>query len=173
MKRSIQVSGAVWAEIAKRGNFGETEDDVLRRVFGLAPESPARDRKSKGAEAAAWGRKTADAVARTLGARSINPNANEYVLDGEKVTIRCARATTNSVGVTFNMLDRIDAVLAALEADDAAFDIYRLEPAAYRDAMRLTRSKGPSSGRVGIVMTKVFRDEGKFVGNLKIQSTRR
>lgn len=37
--RSIQVSEAVWQEIAKRGNFGETEDDVLRRVFDLPPTS--------------------------------------------------------------------------------------------------------------------------------------
>ena len=31
----IWVSDAVWEEIAKRGKFGETEDDVLRRVFGI------------------------------------------------------------------------------------------------------------------------------------------
>lgn len=36
--RSIRVSGVVWNAIAERGRFGETEDDVLRRVFGLAPE---------------------------------------------------------------------------------------------------------------------------------------
>ena len=33
--RTIRVSDEVWDEIAKRGKFGETEDDVLRRVFGL------------------------------------------------------------------------------------------------------------------------------------------
>ena len=33
--RTIKVSENVWNEIAKRGKFGETEDDVLKRVFGL------------------------------------------------------------------------------------------------------------------------------------------
>ena len=35
--RTIRISEKVWDEIAKRGKFGETPDDVLRRVFNLAP----------------------------------------------------------------------------------------------------------------------------------------
>jgi negative regulator of replication initiation len=37
--RTIRVSEKVWDEIAKRGKFGETPDDVLKRVFNLSPES--------------------------------------------------------------------------------------------------------------------------------------
>ena len=33
--RTIRISEGVWNEIAKRGKFGETPDDVLRRVFDL------------------------------------------------------------------------------------------------------------------------------------------
>ena len=33
--RTIRISEEVWNEIAKRGKFGETPDDVLRRVFNL------------------------------------------------------------------------------------------------------------------------------------------
>ncbi len=33
--RTIRISEEVWQEIAKRGVFGETPDDVLRRVFEL------------------------------------------------------------------------------------------------------------------------------------------
>jgi hypothetical protein len=33
--RTIRISEPVWQAIAERGNFGETEDDVLRRVFNL------------------------------------------------------------------------------------------------------------------------------------------
>ena len=33
--RTIRISDEVWDEIAKRGRFRETEEDVLRRVFGL------------------------------------------------------------------------------------------------------------------------------------------
>lgn len=37
--RTIRISEEVWKEIAKLGKFGETEDDVLRRVFGLDPQA--------------------------------------------------------------------------------------------------------------------------------------
>lgn len=33
--RTIRISEEVWEAIAARGKFGETEDDVLRRVFDL------------------------------------------------------------------------------------------------------------------------------------------
>jgi negative regulator of replication initiation len=37
--KSISISQPVWDAIASRGKFGETEDDVLRRVFGLSPST--------------------------------------------------------------------------------------------------------------------------------------
>jgi len=37
--RTIRISEEVWDEIAKRGKFGETPDDVLRRVFSLNKNS--------------------------------------------------------------------------------------------------------------------------------------
>jgi hypothetical protein len=33
--RTIRISDEVWDNIAERGVFGETPDDVLRRVFGI------------------------------------------------------------------------------------------------------------------------------------------
>lgn len=33
--RTIRISDEVWEEIAKRGKFSETEDDVLRRIFEI------------------------------------------------------------------------------------------------------------------------------------------
>jgi len=37
--RTINISEPVWLAIAALGKFGETEDDVLRRVFNLPPMS--------------------------------------------------------------------------------------------------------------------------------------
>jgi negative regulator of replication initiation len=37
--RTIRISEEVYGEIAKRGSFGETPDDVLRRVFKLPNKS--------------------------------------------------------------------------------------------------------------------------------------
>ena len=39
--RSIRISDEVWEAIAAKGRFGETEDDVLRRVFGVKDEGLA------------------------------------------------------------------------------------------------------------------------------------
>jgi hypothetical protein len=44
--RTIRISVEVWDEIAKRGKFGETEDDVLRRVFGLKSEEGGQEGNS-------------------------------------------------------------------------------------------------------------------------------
>lgn len=33
--RTVRISDEVWEEIAERGRFGETVDDVLRRVFEI------------------------------------------------------------------------------------------------------------------------------------------
>ncbi len=46
--RRIKISDAVWEAIAERGKFGETENDVLRQVFGLAPEQTAERLMSSG-----------------------------------------------------------------------------------------------------------------------------
>lgn len=44
--RMIRITDDVWRAIAARGMFGETEDDVLRRVFEL--EEPAMKVRSIG-----------------------------------------------------------------------------------------------------------------------------
>ncbi len=39
--RTIRISDDVWQEIAKRGKFGETEDEVLKRVFRIESDESA------------------------------------------------------------------------------------------------------------------------------------
>ena len=57
--RTVRVSDGVWDEIAKRGKFGETVDDVLRRVFGI--EGGGTHEGGQGPKASSgrkWGRKS-------------------------------------------------------------------------------------------------------------------
>lgn len=44
--RTIRITDEVWQAIAAKGTFGETEDDVLRRVFEL--EEPATKLRAMG-----------------------------------------------------------------------------------------------------------------------------
>ena len=47
--RQVKLSEEVWQKIADRGQFGETEDDVLRRVFELPPvAAEERHRRRRG-----------------------------------------------------------------------------------------------------------------------------
>jgi negative regulator of replication initiation len=50
--KTIRISEEVYGQIAKRGSFGETPDDVLRRAFKLPEKSrptPMRGRRTSGA----------------------------------------------------------------------------------------------------------------------------
>lgn len=38
--KRIAISDYLWDEIAKNGQFGESEDDVLRRMLGLPDAEP-------------------------------------------------------------------------------------------------------------------------------------
>ena len=57
--RTVRVSDEVWDQIAKRGKFGESVDDVLRRVFGLdaAVENEVSDERQSRAPRFSTGRR--------------------------------------------------------------------------------------------------------------------
>jgi hypothetical protein len=120
--------------------------------------------QSTGAAGNAFGRANAKKLAAALGAKLTKPGSNEARWDGKLVVLKSAALDTNSVGVTYLMLERIDEVVAALEREDGAFDIYTLSASAFRSAMGPTRSKGPSSGRVGVVRRSVFESQGHHLG---------
>jgi hypothetical protein len=125
--------------------------------------------QESGARAVEYGLQTARKIAKKLdGVKIGNARSNEYQIKKRKVVIKCARNTTNSVGVPYQMLDRVAAVLGSFETESGAYDIYEMSPDAYRKLMRPTRSKGPSAGRVGIVRKSAFIDRGKFLMNLQI-----
>lgn len=121
-----------------------------------------------GAAGNAFGRETARKIAAVLGATMERRGSNEARLDGRRVVIKCARATTPSVGVTYRMLDHIEAILGAFEQADGSFEIVELSPADYKRLMQPTRSTGPSAGRVGIVNRSAFLTHGTRVRTIRI-----
>jgi len=127
----------------------------------------SQDRAS-GAAADEWGRQTARALAQRLGATNPTRHSNEYLLDGKRVVIKCAGPDTDSVGVTFQMLDRLDEVLGAFQRADGAFDIWSLSPADFKEHMRDTRSRGASAGKVGLVKRDVFQSRGRSLGRVRL-----
>ena len=116
-----------------------------------------------GAAADAWGRKTARAIASELGAEMKSQTSNEATFKGENIVIKCAAPATDSVGVTFKMLDRLDSIVAAFQRDDGSFELWSLPADKFRREMRATRSTGASAGKVGLVRKDAFEKHGVII----------
>jgi hypothetical protein len=128
-----------------------------------------QDRES-GASAVKYGLETARQIAAILGGRKVGYHrSNEYQIEERVVVIKCAKSTTNSVGVSYQMLGRVGTILGAFEVEDGSYNIYEMTPDAFQSHMRPTRSTGPSVGRVGIVRKSAFLEHGAFLRKVIVQ----
>ena len=121
-----------------------------------------------GAAGNTFGRENAKKLAIALGAELTRPGSNEALWDGKLVALKSAAPTTSLIGVTYLMLKRVDEVVAALQQPDGSFALFGLSSAAFRSAMKPTRSKGPSAGRVGMVRRSVFETLGRKLGTRRL-----
>lgn len=121
-----------------------------------------------GAAANKYGREMAIKIMKALETKPIDKNTNECILNGKRVAIKCSRKYTKCIGVSYKMLERLDGIIGAFEKDVNLYELYQLSPKTFSENMRETKSKGPAAGRVGLVVQKVFEDEGKFLRAIKI-----
>lgn len=126
-----------------------------------------QDRVS-GARASKWGHYTARLLATELGASDMRHSSNECQLNGKRIVIKCAAPATQNVGVTYKMLDRLDLIIAAFQADDGTFHLWSMTPQQFRQAMRETRSQGAAAGKVGLVERRTFEQNGMSFGHLTV-----
>ena len=124
--------------------------------------------RSSGAIANRWGRETARRIASQIGAAMHRPGSNEALLNGQRVVIKCAAPATDSVGVSYKMLDTLDSVIGAFQLDDGSFELWGISPQQFAAAMRETRSRGASAGKVALVRKSVFLNHGKALGRVRI-----
>ncbi len=122
----------------------------------------SQDRNS-GADASRYGREYGRRIAMALGAEMLSCGSNECLLNGDRVSVHCARRGNNSVGVTYETMRRIVAVLGAFERQDGYYNVWRLPIQRFSNNMRPTRSRGRSANKVGLVTRAVFETEGKLV----------
>lgn len=126
--------------------------------------------QASGAAANEWGRVTARAIASKIGAVMTGQTSNEATLDGKKVVIKCAASATDSVGVTFKMLGRLDYIIGAFQLDDESFELWSLSSEKFRREMRDTRSRGSAAGKVGIVRRDFFEKNGRLLARVKLDA---
>lgn len=178
----LSFRDVVLPELREAVNTANYEDEILRMLSFLQQEASQRERerepesvleapthggqdRTSGARANLYGHETARFIARHLGAQPLTSHSNEFELNGQRVTIRCARRRTTSVGVTYGMLDRVERVIAAFEQETGSYRLYALLPNTYRKRSR--DSKG--EGRVGLVSRQVFYDEGDDLGEVGVE----
>jgi len=124
--------------------------------------------RETGAEGNRFGREYGERIAAALGAELLKSGSNECILDHKRVSLHCASVRTTSVGVLYDMLERVDAVSAAFQQDDGSFQVFQLTPHQYKENMRQTGSRGASARKVGLVTRAVFAREGKQVGVVRV-----
>jgi hypothetical protein len=107
-------------------------------------------------------------LAKALGASIPAGGSNECILDGKPVVIKCAAASTDSVGVTFQMLKRVALIIGAFQTAENTFDVWSITPEQYESQMRDTASKGASAGKVGLVRRSYFEKTGVHIGTVVV-----
>jgi HD superfamily phosphodiesterase len=123
-----------------------------------------QDRES-GNKARRWGYENARNVAAHLGATLINPGrSNEAMWNHRRILIKSAHYGDPEIGATPATLDRVDAIVAALQDRDNAYSLYEITPAWFRQHMRQSRSSGAS--HVMMVRCTDVRGAGRMIGRM-------
>lgn len=128
----------------------------------------AQNRES-GAAASEWGHATARLIAVQLGTALTSKRSNECLLSGKRTVIKCAHSSTQSVGVTYKMLERLDQILGAFEEEDGSLRLVLLGPEKFKANLRPSRSSS-SRDRVGLVSRRVFDQLGSVLGTIELGS---
>lgn len=127
--RTIEISDEVWDGIAKHGKFGETEDDVLRRILGVPPQSSeVHEQRSPGARRPTKGR------AATAQPRFARTRLSSFVQNGTLVV-----AFTDGARKTFALPGRDDK-LAIRRVRDEAVQFAKLNGASYGQEMAVKKA---------------------------------
>src|ERR1700722_19128606 len=94
--------------------------------------------RASGAAADRWGRATARLIAHRLGATMRGSASNKATYEGRSVVFKAAARATNHVGVTFNMLQTLEAIVAAFQLNDGSFEVWSLPTNVFLAKMKPT-----------------------------------
>jgi len=158
-----------WAYKAVRLTPRYAVNPVAVGSFRVRRSDMSQDRQS-GAEASRYGHDCGERIATALGTRLLSAASNECLLNGERVVIKCARTATTKVGISYQMIQTLAAVLGAFEDVDGTYRVLRLPAQRCANLMDAapTASRGPSAGKVGMVNRAAFEHEGTLVAVVRI-----
>ena len=135
-----------------------------------ADSSGGQDTAS-GQRAQQWGIRTARKIAAELKAEKVadQPMANEFLLDGERVAIKCAKPQTTQCGLTNTMRDRVDYVICASQSADGTFNLYKVTPGQWKQHAKEPPKHNRNYGTLTHLSRSVYRRIGEDLGEVEIE----
>ena len=124
-----------------------------------------QDRES-GNKARRWGYENARNVAAHLGATLINPGrSNEATWNNRRILIKSAHYGDPQIGATIATLNRISAVIAALQDKDRDYSLYEVPSTWFLQHMSPSRS--PKASHVMMVRCVKIREPDNVLGRIR------
>lgn len=160
MTRSKAIAVLVERGLAKEPLATSTQSDTKVRQGTMS-----------GQKAQAWGIKTARQIAEALGGQKAEdqPMANEFILDGKRVAIKCARPATSQCGLTNTMRDRVDYIICASQSADGSFMLYKVTPKQWEDHAKEPPKHNRNYGYLTHLSRSVYRRIGEDLGEIEVE----
>jgi hypothetical protein len=122
--------------------------------------------RDSGDRARKWGYDMAQKVANYLGAILTNPQrSNEALLGNRRILIKSAHYGNPQIGATLATLNRVSAVIAALQDKDRDYSLY--EVPSNRFLQHTSPSRSPKASHVMMVNCSEVREAGNMLGRIK------
>jgi len=125
---------------------------------------------ASGQQAQQWGIKTARKIAAVLEAEKAadQPLANEFILDGKRVAIKCAKPATSQCGLTNTMRDRVDYIICASQTAGGMFNLYKVTPRQWEQHAKEPPKHNRNYGSLTHLSRSVYRRIGEELGEVEI-----
>ena len=118
-----------------------------------------------------WGGQTAKKIAAVLEAEKVTdqPMANEFMLDGKRVAIKCAKPNNHQCGLTNRMRDRVDYIICAHQTDGGTFNLFKVTPEQWEQHANELTKHNRNYGRLTLLSRSVYRRIGEDLGEVEIE----
>ena len=124
-----------------------------------------------GQRAQKWGIKTARKIAEVVGAEKAadQPMANEFLLDGKRVAIKCAKPATTQCGLTNTMRDRVDYIICASQTVGGTFNLYKVTPGQWKQHAKDPPKHNRNYRNLTHLSRSAYRRNGEYLGEVEIE----
>ena len=122
--------------------------------------------RESGADGNKYGHMMGEKVARFFGTKLLSKSSNEMILDDQRVVVKSARYKTPEIGLSINMLERVQNIIAAIENEDVSYTLYLVETQWYKEKMTQSLSRSDVNGKIKKVSCKDIRNECKTFGKM-------